>query len=151
MSLDRPRKDKRNTQFWRAIWFLWPYRWFVGVSIVCALFVSFAFAGGLGTLLPIMRVFLNGDTIQTWIDRTIVQRRIGVAFADQTDELRLVKVEGGGAAAQSGLKVNDVLAAPGAPAGKPGYEKALALLSDPNVRSVNIDLSGRPAVVPLPA
>jgi ATP-binding cassette, subfamily B, bacterial MsbA len=150
MSSDRPRKDKSNSQFWRACRYLYPYRGLVVISIVCALFVSFAFAGGLGTLLPIMRVFLNGDTIQTWLDRSIVQRRMGVTFADQTDELRLVKVETGGAAAEDELKVNDVLAVPGASPGKATYERTLAALSDPSVGSSNIDVSGRVKALSLP-
>jgi ABC-type multidrug transport system fused ATPase/permease subunit len=142
MSSDRPRKDKSNSQFWRACRYLSPYRGLVVISIVCALFVSFAFAGGLGTLLPIMRVFLNGDTIQTWIDRSIVQRRLGVTFAEQTDELRIVKVEAGGAAANEGLAVNDVLAIPDTTSGKVAYERTLAALSDPSVNSSKIDGSG---------
>ncbi|HSZ58049.1 MAG TPA: hypothetical protein VK797_20465, partial [Tepidisphaeraceae bacterium] len=89
-SRDRP-KDKSIKYFRRALRFLYPYRGLVVISIVCAIFVSGAFAGGLGTLLPIMRVFLNGDTVQSWIDRVIAQRRLGVTFADRVDELELIR------------------------------------------------------------
>jgi len=155
MSSEPRKKDKSNSQFWRACRYLYPYRGLVVISIVCALFVSFAFAGGLGTLLPIMRVFLNGDTIQTWVDRAIVQPRLGVTFADQTDELRIVKVEAGQAAAREGLKINDVLGVPGSPGGKAGYARTLDALSDPSVASATIevsgDVSGRQQAVRLPA
>jgi subfamily B ATP-binding cassette protein MsbA len=146
MSSEPPKKDKSISQFRRACGYLYPYRGLVVISIVCALFVSFAFAGGLGTLLPIMRVFLNGDTIQTWVDRAIAQPRLGVTFADSTDELRIVKVEPNGTAAQEGLKVNDVLSIPSAPSGKAGYITTLDVLSDPIAPSARLDVPGRPAI-----
>ena len=59
-------------------------RWWP-ISIVCAIFVSAAATGGLGTLLPIMRVLIKGDTIGTWADREIAQRRLGVKFADDVN------------------------------------------------------------------
>lgn len=148
MSSEPRKKDKSNSQFWRACRYLYPYRGLVVISIVCALLVSFAFAGGLGTLLPIMRVFLNGDTVQTWVDRAIVQPRLGVVFADSTDELRLVKVEPGGAAAQEGLKVNDVLSVPNALPGKAGYAQTLDVLSDPAPGSATLEVSGRQKSIP---
>src|SRR5581483_10899656 len=76
MSSDARHKSKRNTEFWRACRYLYPYRGMVVISIVCAIFVSAALAGGLGTLVPITRVFLNGDTVQTWAEREIAQDRI---------------------------------------------------------------------------
>jgi ABC-type multidrug transport system fused ATPase/permease subunit len=116
----------------------------VVISIVCALFVSFALAGGLGTLLPIMRVFLNGDTIQTWMDRTIAQRRIGVTFADQTDQLtdqlQIVKVISQKPAAQAGLKIGDILSLPGSGTHPVATARTLAALSDPASTSINIQI-----------
>src|SRR5690242_11814866 len=111
MSSEKRHKDKSNKHFWRAIWFLWPYRKYVLVSIVCAVFVSGAFAGGLGTMLPIMRVFLNGDTVQSWVDRTIAQRRLGVTFADRIDELQIIRIQPG-AADTSGLQDHDIVSIP---------------------------------------
>ena len=150
MSSEPRKKDKSNSQFWRACRYLYPYRGLVVISIVCALFVSFAFAGGLGTLLPIMRVFLNGDTIQTWVDRAIVQPRLGVTFADSTDELRIVKIEPGKAAAGQRLKVNDVLSIPHGSSGKQGYVDTLEQLSDPSASRAWIDVSGEGKTIILP-
>ena len=150
MSSEARIKDKNNSQFWRACRYLIPYRGLVAISITCALFVSFAFAGGLGTLLPIMRVFLNGDTIQTWVDRAIAQPRLGVTFADSTDELRIVKIEPGQTAASEGWKVNDVLSMPESPEGKAGYARTLDALSDPAPASVTVKVSGSPRAILLP-
>ena len=150
MSSEARIKDKSNSQFWRACRYLAPYRGLVAISITCALFVSFAFAGGLGTLLPIMRVFLNGDTIQTWVDRAIAQPRLGVTFADSTDELRIVKIEPGQIAASEGLTVNDVLSTPDAPEGKAGYARTLDALSNPTSASAEVKVSGKRRAIPLP-
>ena len=142
MSLERRPKDKSNTHFWRACRFLYPYRPLVAVSILCAVFVSGAFAGGLGTLMPIMRVFLNGDTLQSWVDREILQERLGVTLADQSDELRLVKVEAGGPAALAGLQPGQILklSAPEAAAATPFL--TLHKLSDPAISSVHLQTPG---------
>jgi ABC-type multidrug transport system fused ATPase/permease subunit len=150
MSLDPKRKDKRNSSFWRALGFLGPYRGLVVISIVCAFFVSAALAGGLTTLLPIMRVFLNGDTIQTWMNREIAQRRIGVKFADQIESLQIVKIQSdktGEPAREAGLKIGDVIFSPGAEIGAEGFAKTLEDLSDPQERSVLLRVEGKGNVV----
>jgi ABC-type multidrug transport system fused ATPase/permease subunit len=151
MSSDRRHKDKSNSQFWRACRYLHPYRGLVVISVVCALFVSVAFAGGLGTLLPIMRVFLNGDTIQTWVNREIAQRRIGVSFADQTDQLQIVKVSPEKPAAQAGLKIGDVLTLPSSQNDPAAFAQTLAALSEPRQSSIHLQVRpGNVASLSLP-
>ena len=81
------RNRKRTSEFWRACRFLYPYRGMVATSIVCALFIGIAFTGGLGSMVPIMQVFLKGDTIASWANRSIAERRLGVTF-DQEDQQR---------------------------------------------------------------
>jgi len=103
---DKPRKDKSNASFWRACRYLYPYRRIVGISVVCALFVGFISASGLATMLPILRVLINGDTIQGWVDRQIVEQRYGVTLLDN-DSIARIKEEG--LAAKSGLHVGDFL------------------------------------------
>jgi signal transduction protein with GAF and PtsI domain len=72
------RQKKDNTNFWRTLRYLRPYRPMVLVSIVCALFVGLAMTGGLGTMLPIIRVLINGDTVPAWVDRATIEHRLGV-------------------------------------------------------------------------
>ena len=81
------------------------------VSILCAVFVSVTNTIGLGTMLPIMCVLVKGDTIATWADRELVQRRLGVKFTDETNDLVLVKVDPGGAAFGAGLRDQSMLVA----------------------------------------
>src|SRR5579871_4572310 len=116
MSSDKRSKDKRKDKslrnFWRACTFLIPYWKYVLISTVCAFFVSGALAGGLGTMIPIMRVFLNGDTVQSWVDRTITQRRLGVTLSERTDALQIVRIQPDGAAAAAGINNNDTIYMP---------------------------------------
>jgi ABC-type multidrug transport system fused ATPase/permease subunit len=149
-SRDRP-KDKSIKYFRRALRFLYPYRGLVVISIVCAIFVSGAFAGGLGTLLPIMRVFLNGDTVRSWIDRVIAQRRLGVTFADRVDELELIRPKAGEAAAQAGLHDHDVISIPNVAGGIDGARQTLDALSDPDRDSVTLQSGATVALPPVPS
>ena len=74
MSVEPPpkvRKNRKNTDFWRACRYLTPYRRIVTISIVCAFAVGFITTGGLGAMLPILRVLLNNDTIPHWVDTQI--------------------------------------------------------------------------------
>src|SRR6476620_8396342 len=86
---ERRRKDKSNREFWRACRFLYPYRGMVATSIVCALFIGIAFTGGLGSMVPMMQVFLKNDTIGTWAQRKIVERRIGVELSGEGGDPRV--------------------------------------------------------------
>lgn len=136
MSSESGKTDRTTTYFWRACGFLYPYRALVVISIICAIFVSAAYAGGLSSLAPMMHVFLNGDTVQTWAQREIVQRRLGITFADQTRELQVVRVDPAKAGGQAGLKIGDVLAVADAGAGSPAFRSTLEALSDPARSSV---------------
>src|SRR3954467_9558489 len=67
-----PRRPRRkNAEFWRACRFLAPYRRIVIISIVCAFAVGFITTVGITAMLPILRLLINGDTIQTWVDKQI--------------------------------------------------------------------------------
>jgi subfamily B ATP-binding cassette protein MsbA len=150
MSSEPRKRDKSVTNFWRACAFLRPYRPLVIISIICAVFVSAAFAGGLGMLMPIMNVFLNGDTVQTLTERSIAQHRLGVTFADRTKDLQIVSVEPGKPAAAAGLQINDFLSLPGSGTGAAALLPTLDALSDPGAASQSLQLrDGRMATVSL--
>src|SRR6266487_6981706 len=77
----KPRKGK-NVYFRRALRYLYPYRRIVIISIASAFLVGLIFTSGLAAMLPILRVLLNGDTLQGWVDRQIVEQRLGVSLED---------------------------------------------------------------------
>jgi ABC-type multidrug transport system fused ATPase/permease subunit len=90
-SRDLPKK-KKNADFWRACRFLYPHRRMVIISVLCALFVGAAFTSGLSTLLPIMRVLINGETVQSWANRQITQQRLGIKLVDNPARLQIAKI-----------------------------------------------------------
>src|SRR3982750_4737231 len=103
------RKSRNNSEFWRPCRFLYPYRAMVATSIVCALFIGIAFTGGLSSMVPMMQVFLKGDTIQSWAHRSITERRLGVKLVDEPGVVRIQKLDEKGAAAAAELKPGDLI------------------------------------------
>jgi ABC-type multidrug transport system fused ATPase/permease subunit len=128
--MDEPhRKASKNAQFWRACRYLAPYRTIVIISIICAFFVGGAFTGGLLTVLPIIKVLINNDTIPNWVDRQIAEDRLGVTLTQDVREPRIIRVDTGGLAASAHFQPGDVLRA--ARDGQP-ITPTLNGLSDPN-------------------
>lgn len=141
-------KKKGTADFWRATQFLRPYWRLVVISIACAIFVSAATTGGLSTLLPIMRVLIKGDTIQSWADREIVQRRIGAKFADDVNEVRILSLESGEPAERAGLRNYDLLTLPGSTAsGSVAAASLLRQLSNPQNQNASLKVNDNHDVV----
>src|SRR3954452_5303843 len=107
----RPKKDKSVAHFWRATRYLAPHRRLVIISIACALLVGLTFTGGLGTMLPILRVLMSGETVQAWSGRIVAAERLGAKLADSSEKVLVDHVGHNGAAAVAGLKQGDVLLA----------------------------------------
>lgn len=144
-------KSKSHAAFWRACRYLFPYRGLVTVSILCALFVGVAFAGGLGTMLPIMRVLIDGDTLQNWMNREVIEQRLGVRLYDKPGAqggahiLNITK-KGHGAAAKAGLGQGDeIYPLPGHM-----YASVLSFLADPTVKTVTAGTPQKPVTLNLP-
>ena len=116
------RKRSRGTpHFWRAVRYLGPHRRIVVISILCAFFVGLTFASGLGTMVPIMRLLMNSDTMQGWVRRMAIEQRMAVRM-DEKDStvLRVINVsDPNGPAAKAGIGPGDELRLAGAkePAG----------------------------------
>src|SRR3954447_18959598 len=97
----RPKRERREqsvTYFWRALRYLGPHRRLVVVSIGCAFLVGLTFTGGLSAMLPILRVLMNGETVQAWAGKSVAESRFDLKFADAPDELIVAKVHAGGVA-----------------------------------------------------
>lgn len=132
--LETEKKKKSKGDFWRACRYLGPHRRIVAISIVCAFVVGAAFTGGLGTVLPIMQVLVNGDTIENWVNRKIVEKRLEimlleVSLGDESSQMRLSRSPAKGLLAGQGLKAGQALSVS---ADQPATE-ALRMLSDPGV------------------
>jgi subfamily B ATP-binding cassette protein MsbA len=90
----------------------------VVISIACAFLVGFTLTGGLGTILPVMRVLIHGDTIQGWAYRSLTEQRLGIRFSQETQDLQLIEVSASGPSAGK-LKIGDVIEQADPPAGIP--------------------------------
>src|SRR3954463_12244956 len=138
---ERPRREKRDKSvayFWRALRYLAPHRRLVGISIGCAVLVGLTFTGGLSAMLPILRVLMNGETVQTWSGRIIAEKRLEIKLADTPDKVLIDHVHHEGAGAKAGLKQQDLLSGGG------DAERTLAMLADPAATSAVVTVQ-RPA------
>src|SRR5439155_13404993 len=75
---------------------------------VCAFFVGGITAAGLGAMLPILQVLLNNETLQGYVNRQIVNQRLGIALDERSTSIS--KVHDGSPAERAGLAVGDDLA-----------------------------------------
>lgn len=116
--------------------------------MVCALGVGLAFTGGIGTVLPIMQVLVNGDTVSDWVNRKIAEKRLEARFVDDAFVACLAKVSRGGPAAQAHLRPGQTLLLPDDhPSAR--ASRLLARLSDPQAGSAQILADGMPVEVAL--
>jgi len=144
------RKKKSTADFWRALRFIVPYWRLLAISIVCAFFCGLANTSGLGTIIPICNILFNGDTIHDWAEREIAAHRLGVYFADDVRELRVVKLVPDGVADRAGLHKDDRLSMPGDTVELPGA--SLEALSDPARTGADVQVNHHVTIaLPLPA
>jgi len=137
--LENKKRNKSKGEFWRACRYLGPHRRIVVISVLCAFVVGAAFTGGLGTVLPIMQVLVNGDSIENWVNRKIVEKRLEitlleVSLGDESSQLRVSRPPLKGPLAGEGLKTAQSLSI------KPNESatEALRALSDPSCSSATV-------------
>src|SRR5207237_7152299 len=93
--------------------------------------------GGLSTMLPILRVLMGGEPVQTWAGRIAVEKRMGVRLSDGKEVLAVYGVDKHSTAAAAGLKAGDELRV-----GDPGELKStVAALADPDLRIVDLKIA----------
>jgi len=110
----RDKRDRSVTHFWRALRYLAPHRRLVVISIGCAFLVGLTFTGGLSTMLPVLKVLLNGESVQVWSGRLVAEQRMEFKLAESPDKVLIVSAHHKGAAGRAGLREGDQLTAPGA-------------------------------------
>src|SRR5438046_8915090 len=95
MSVVAVKKRGKNVHFWRACRYLGPYRKIVTISAVSAFFMGLIYTGGLGAMLPILRVLVNGDTVQSWTDHQIANKRLdaNLYIAERPVDAPIIKEE----------------------------------------------------------
>ncbi len=149
--MDTAKKEKTSSSFFRACRYVGPHRGILAISIGCARVVGLAFTGGLGTMLPIMQVLINGDTVPDWVNRKIVEQRLDVKLVDDVNQVRLAKVHPGGAAARQNLQALQSFWPVGDARDRAVVTRILAQLSDPDIRSAKLVIDDHAAELGLPA
>src|SRR4051812_21704958 len=105
------KKRSKHADFFRACSFLRPYLRIVAISVISAFFVGVVFSGGLGAMLPILRVLINQDTLKGWMDRQVLESKIGVTLADN-ESGQIIRIDSGGPAAGAGVRMNELVSDP---------------------------------------
>ena len=148
VSREQRKKDKSTADFWRACRYLYPHRKIVAVSIGCALLFGLTSAGGMGALLPILRLLLNEDTLQNYTARLVVANRLGARVSDNPEEVTLLTIEKKSAAQHAGLNKFDVIRVEHA-------ADTLQALADPRATKVRLQVTSakeaKSIQLPLPA
>ena len=106
--------------FRRSLKYLWPYRFRLGVSIVCVILIAILWGGGLGMMLPGLKVLISPEGLHGWawttltegrLDATVVQRMVPAQVRIEGQPVSLVidviNVKDDSRAAAIGLKKND--------------------------------------------
>ncbi len=59
--------------FFRSLKYLWPYRFRIGMAVVCVLFIAALWGGGLGMMLPGSKILLAPEGLHGWAWNTLAQ------------------------------------------------------------------------------
>jgi len=73
--------------FRHSLRYLWPYRGRLAVAIVCVIFISILWGGGIGMVLPGLKVLASEEGLHGWAWNSMLQDRLGVQLV-----LRIVPV-----------------------------------------------------------
>jgi len=85
---------------------------------MAAFFVGLALTGGLTTMLPIMQVLINGDTVPGWMYRQTAQARLKVKLVADPGIVQISQVTAGPGKV-AGLRVGDEIVDVSLPSGAP--------------------------------
>lgn len=141
------KKNKRKDEFWRACRYLRPHWRLVIVSVLCAFVVGATFTGGLGTVLPIMQVLINRDTIEDWVNRKFVEYRLDARLGEENTKVRVSRIDANSALRSLDIQAGQVLLLRDEqpPAQNPASQ-VLRALSDPQRNSAAVLVDGQRAL-----
>jgi ATP-binding cassette, subfamily B, bacterial MsbA len=70
--------------FFRSLKYLWPYRFRVGLSLGLVLLIAVMWGGGLGMMLPGMKVLLSKEGLHGWAWQSLVADKIDAQTVQRT-------------------------------------------------------------------
>jgi ATP-binding cassette, subfamily B, bacterial MsbA len=74
--------------WWRVLRGVYPYRWSVVLSMICALGVGLSYASGVTVMYPVMKIFISHEGLQGWANRSDAQSRFNVDIEDLDNTLK---------------------------------------------------------------
>ena len=79
--------------FRRSLKYLWPYRRRLALSAMCAICIALLWGGGLGALLPGMKILISDEGLHGWAWNSAVEDMLELRLVQQTVPARL-QIEG---------------------------------------------------------
>lgn len=70
---------------------VYPYRWSVVISLICALGVGLSYASGVAVMLPVMKIFISTEGVHGWANRTAAEKRLDASILDLDTTVRRVE------------------------------------------------------------
>jgi len=147
--LKEKKAKRRRDEFWRAATYLRPHLKIVVISVLCALLVGATLTGGLGTILPVMRVLINDETVGDYVNRKIVEKRLGIRLTDDAGDVRIARIEPGSPLLPLGVQPGQALSAGQEQPRTERASRTLSDLADPWTGQAQVRVNGRSVLVPL--
>jgi ATP-binding cassette subfamily B protein/subfamily B ATP-binding cassette protein MsbA len=74
--------------FLRALYYAWPYRWRLLVSMFCALAAAFLWGANFTSIYPVLKMLHTGESLHAWVDGAIARTTLQVEeLAEKVDRL----------------------------------------------------------------
>ena len=92
-------------EFRRIAALAWPYRGKLALGMVLAVTFVALNTASIAGVFPVLKILLEREGLNGWVDRTLAGERLGVYFAppaEEADRLRVVSVKSDGPLAQAG-------------------------------------------------
>jgi ATP-binding cassette, subfamily B, bacterial MsbA len=140
--------------FFRSLRYLKPYRIRLGISIVAVILIATLWGGGLGMLLPGMKVLIAPEGLHGWAWDSLTQDHLQVQvdvrkisppmrkqFALPDEAIDVVDVTKNGAAAEGGIVANEWIV--GVEVENDGMSKTLSTSGDAMLRELALTPDGK--------
>ncbi len=65
--------------FFRAVWHSLRYRWAIAGALTCSLLIAVIWSASITTVFPIVKIVLEGETVETWLEHEIENGEASIA------------------------------------------------------------------------
>ena len=75
--------------FFQAVWHSLRYRWEIAGALTCSLLIAVIWSASITTVFPVVKIVLEGETVETWIEHEIENGHVSIAAVKrEIDELK---------------------------------------------------------------